>query len=106
MCPDGIGSRPDRDLNWNIKQILGSGRSSVVGHQSIPMMRSVMLILGCCLALILRKGKWNELTGHLKDPEKNRLNSRTNSLQPGENDADRHPTIEDCPDSYLSCLDP
>jgi hypothetical protein len=35
-------------------------------HQGIPIMRSVTLILRCCLVLILRKGEWNELTGHLK----------------------------------------
>jgi hypothetical protein len=36
----------------------------------------------------LRRGEWNELTGHPKDRGKNRRNSRTNSLQPGENDVD------------------
>jgi hypothetical protein len=58
-------------------------------YQDIPMMRSVTLILGCCLVLIVRKGDWNELTGHPKDRGKDRLNSRTNSLQPGEDDADQ-----------------
>jgi hypothetical protein len=58
-------------------------------HQGIPMMRSVTLILGCCLVLILRKGKWNELTGHPKDSGKDRPNSMTNSLQPGKDDADQ-----------------
>ena len=53
-------------------------------HQGISLMGSVTLILGCCLVLILRKGEWNELTGHPKDW----MNSRTNSLQHGENDAD------------------
>jgi hypothetical protein len=53
------------------------------------MMRSVTLILGCCLVLILRKDEWNELTGHLKDCGKDLPNSRTNSLQHGENDADQ-----------------
>jgi hypothetical protein len=52
-------------------------------------MRSVTLILGCCLVLILRKDEWNELTEHLKDHEKDRPNSRTNSLQHGENDTDQ-----------------
>jgi hypothetical protein len=56
-------------------------------HQDISMMRSVTLILGCCLFLILRKGDWNELTGHSKDQGKDWPNSRTNSLQPGEDDA-------------------
>ena len=58
-------------------------------HQGISMMRSVTLILGCCLVLILRKSKWNELTGHSRGRGKDRPNSRTNSLQPGEDDADQ-----------------
>jgi hypothetical protein len=36
-------------------------------HQGIPIMRSITLILGCCLVLILRKDDCSELTGHLKD---------------------------------------
>jgi hypothetical protein len=52
------------------------------------MMRSITLILGCCLVLIVGKVEWNELTGHPKDRGKDRLNSRTNSLQHRENDAD------------------
>ena len=51
-------------------------------------MRNVTLILGCSLVLILKNGEWNELIGHLKDRGKNRPNSRTNSLQQWENDAD------------------
>jgi hypothetical protein len=57
-------------------------------RQGILMMRSITLIMRCCLVLILRKGEWNELIGHLKDRGKNRPNSMTNSLQQGENDAD------------------
>jgi hypothetical protein len=53
------------------------------------MMRSVTLILGCCLVLILRKDEWNELTRHQKDRGNDQSNSRTNSLQRGENDADQ-----------------
>jgi hypothetical protein len=53
------------------------------------MMRNVTPILGYSLILILRNDEWNELTGHSKDCGKSRQNSRTNSLQPGENDADR-----------------
>jgi hypothetical protein len=52
------------------------------------MMSSITLILGCCLVLILRKGDWNELTGHLKDRGRDRPNSRTNYVQPGEDDVD------------------
>jgi hypothetical protein len=52
------------------------------------MMGSITIILGCCLVLILRKGDWNELIGHPNDSEKDRLNSRMNSLQLREDDAD------------------
>jgi hypothetical protein len=66
--------------------------SSVLGfhdrHRSMLKMGSVRLILGCCLVLIVRKVEWDELTGHPKDRGKDRPNSRTNSLQQGENDAD------------------
>jgi hypothetical protein len=55
----------------------------------VLMMKRVALIVGCCFVLILRKGNWTELIGHPKDRGKNRRNSRTNSLQPGEDDADR-----------------
>jgi hypothetical protein len=41
------------------------------------------------LVVILRRGGWNELTGHPKDRGKNRSNSRANSLQPGEDDVDQ-----------------
>jgi hypothetical protein len=58
-------------------------------HRSMLMMRSIAFTVGRCLDLILRKGDWNELTGHPKDRGKDRLNSRTNSLQPGEDDADQ-----------------
>jgi hypothetical protein len=68
-------------------------------HQGIPMMRSITLIFWCCLVLILRNGEWNELIGHPKNRRKNWPNLTVNSLKPGENYADRHPTTEDCPDS-------
>jgi hypothetical protein len=58
-------------------------------HQGMSMMKSVAFIMGCGLVIILRKGEWNELTGHPKDRGKNQLNSRTNSLQPGEDDVDQ-----------------
>jgi hypothetical protein len=55
----------------------------------MSMMKSVMFIIGCGLVIILRKGKWNELTRHPKDHGKNQSNSRTNSLQPGKDDVDQ-----------------
>jgi hypothetical protein len=53
-------------------------------HQGISLMRSTMLILGCYLVLILRKGEWNELNGHPKNCGKDSPNLRANSLQHGE----------------------
>jgi hypothetical protein len=62
------------------------------------MMKSVTCSVGCCFVLVWRMGEGNELTGHSKDRGKDRPNSRTNSLQHGENDADqscsRGPEIE------------
>jgi hypothetical protein len=55
-------------------------------HRGMPMMKSITFIMGCGLVVILRRGEWNDLTGHPKDCGKNRPNSRTNSLQQGEND--------------------
>jgi hypothetical protein len=43
----------------------------------------------CGLVVELSEGEWNELTGHNKDHGKDQPNSRTNSLQHGENDADQ-----------------
>jgi hypothetical protein len=51
-------------------------------------MKSIAFIVVCCFVLILRNGEWNELIRHPKDREKNRLNSRTNSLQQRKNNAD------------------
>jgi hypothetical protein len=57
-------------------------------HQGMSMMKSVTFIMGRGLAVKLRRDDWNELTGHPKDRGRDRLNSRTNSLQPGEDDVD------------------
>jgi hypothetical protein len=57
-------------------------------HQGMSMMKSVMFIMGRGLAVKLRRDDWNELTGHPKDRGRDRPNSRTNSLQPGEDDVD------------------
>jgi hypothetical protein len=58
-------------------------------HQGTPPMKSIMITMGRGLVVKLRRGEWNELTGHLKDRGKAWLNSRMNSLQPGEDDADQ-----------------
>jgi hypothetical protein len=48
-----------------------------------------MFLMRCGLVVELSEGEWNELTRHPKDRGKDRPNSRTNSLQHGENDADQ-----------------
>jgi hypothetical protein len=57
-------------------------------HQDTLLMKTTMIIMGRGLAVKLRRDDWNELTGHPKDRERDRPNSRTNSLQPGEDDVD------------------
>jgi hypothetical protein len=44
-------------------------------HQDTPLMIT-MIIMGCDLAIKLRRDDWNELTGHPKDRERDRPNSR------------------------------
>jgi hypothetical protein len=51
-------------------------------------MKITMIIKGRGLAVKLRRDDWNELTEHPKDRGRDRPNSRTNSLQPGEDDVD------------------
>jgi hypothetical protein len=58
-------------------------------HQDTPLMKSTMIIMGHGLVVKLRRGDWNELIKHPKDYGKNQPNSRTNSLQPGEDDVDQ-----------------
>jgi hypothetical protein len=57
-------------------------------HQDTSLMKITMIIMGRGLAVKLRRDDWNELTGHPKDRGRDRPNSRTNSLQPGEDDVD------------------
>jgi hypothetical protein len=58
------GREKERQKN-DKSEVLPSGVGGVHDiHQGIRMMRSVTLILGCCLVLILRNNEWNELTGH------------------------------------------
>jgi hypothetical protein len=58
-------------------------------HQDTLLMKSTMIIMGRDLFVKLRRGDWNELTGHPKDRGKNQLNSRIISLKPGEDDVDQ-----------------
>jgi hypothetical protein len=53
------------------------------------MIRVITFNMWCGLVVILRKGGWNELTGHSKDRGKNGSNSRANSLQLGEDNVDQ-----------------
>jgi hypothetical protein len=54
----------------------------------VLMNKAIMFIIGYSLVLILRREDWNELTGHPKDRGKDSSNSKANSLQPWEDDAD------------------
>jgi hypothetical protein len=45
--------------------------------------------MGHGLVVKLRRDNWNELIGHPKDSGRDWSNSRTNSLQPGEDDVDQ-----------------
>jgi hypothetical protein len=38
------------------------------------MNKAITFIMGCSLIVILRRGDWNELTGHSKDREKDSSN--------------------------------
>jgi hypothetical protein len=58
-------------------------------HQDTPLMKSTMIIIGRGLVVRLRRDDWNELTEHPKDRGRDRPNSRTNSLQPREDDVDQ-----------------
>jgi ribosomal protein S15P/S13E len=40
------------------------------------MNKAITFIMACGLVVILGRGSWNELTGHLKDRGKDNLNSR------------------------------
>jgi hypothetical protein len=58
-------------------------------YRSLLMIKAVMFLMRCGLVVELSEGEWNELTGHPKDRGKDWPNSRTNSLQHRENDADQ-----------------
>jgi hypothetical protein len=42
----------------------------------VLMNKAITFIIGCGLVVILRRGDWNELTGHPKDRGKDSSNSR------------------------------
>ena len=71
-----------------VEYLPGDVRGFNYKHRGMSMMKSITFIVVCCFVLILRNDEWNELIGHPNDREKNWPNSRTNSLQQWENDAD------------------
>ena len=84
-----LSTFPKQNLDVSVSMVEEIGTNNFnYNTQSMPMMKSVAFIGGCCFVLVLRMGEWNELTEHPKDCGKNRPNLRTNSHQQGENDAD------------------
>ena len=90
-CVDFLGIKtflstfPKQNFDVSVGMVEKIGANNFkYNTQSMPMMKSVAFIGGCCFVLVLKMGEWNELTGHAKDRGKN----RPNSLQQGENDAD------------------
>ena len=100
------GWEKEREKYGKVEYLPSDVRGFNYKYRGMPMMKNIEFIMVYYLVLILRKNEWNKLTGHQKDREKNRLNLRSNSLQSGENYADRHPITKDRPDGFLSCLDP
>jgi hypothetical protein len=62
-------------------------KSFQVDNCSLMVISEALFIVGCYLFLLLKRKGWKGLIGLPKDRVKNHLNSRTNSLQLGENDA-------------------
>jgi hypothetical protein len=75
------GKEKERE-KYGKSKVLPSG---VWGHQnnrqSTPLMKSIMILMGCGLVVKLRRGEWNGLIGHPKDRGKDRPNSRTKLTQ-------------------------
>ena len=83
------GSEKEWEKYGKVEYLPSDVRSFNDKHWGMPMMKKIAIFVVCCFVLILRKGEWNELTGHPKeDRGKNQSNSRTNSLQPREDDVD------------------
>jgi hypothetical protein len=85
-----LSTFPKQNLDVGVGMVEEIGLNNFkYNTRTIPMKKSIAFIEGCCFVLVLKMGEWNELTRHPKDHRKNLRNSRTNSLQPGEDDADR-----------------
>jgi hypothetical protein len=67
-------------------------------HEKIDLFQfsvRLVVVMGCNLfqiTFVLRNTGWNELVDHPKDRGEEDLNSRTNSFQPGETDAEENQT--------------
>jgi hypothetical protein len=82
------GREKEREKYGKVKHLPNDVRGFNNKPRGMPMIKSITFIVVSCLVLILKKGEWNELTGHPKDRRKNQPNSRTNSLQAGKDNAD------------------
>jgi hypothetical protein len=78
----------EREKHVKVKYLSSDVQGFNYKHRGMLMIKSIAFIVVCCFVLILRNGEWNELTGHPNDCGKNWPNSRTNSFQQWENDAD------------------
>jgi hypothetical protein len=84
-----LSTFPKQNLDVGVGMVEEIGANNFkYNTRSMLMMKIVAFIRVCCFVLVLRIGERNELTGHLKDRGKNWPNSKTNSLQQWENDAD------------------
>jgi hypothetical protein len=63
-----------------------SAKSFQVDHHSLVVICEILFLVECYIVLLLKRKRCNRFIGHPKDWGKSHLNSRTNSLKPGEND--------------------
>jgi hypothetical protein len=75
------------DNRVKLKCFESSAKKFQVDHRSLVVISEELFLVGCYIVLLLKRKGWNGLIGI--DRDKNHLNSRTNSLKPGENDADQ-----------------
>jgi len=74
------------DNRVKLKCFESSAKKFQVDHRSLVVISEELFLVGCYIVLLLKRKGWNGLIGNSKDRGKNHLISRTNSLQPGEND--------------------
>jgi hypothetical protein len=67
-----LSTFPEQNLDVGVGMVKEIGLNNFkYNTRAMTMMKSIAFIGGCCFVLVLKMGKWNELTGHLKDHEKN-----------------------------------